>query len=67
MKARLRLEDDAILIELRENGRDLALAERIVKGVVDRLREDVLLGGLVTIHFDVDLQTAGLLVAGHVG
>jgi hypothetical protein len=34
----IELEHDAILIELGEDGGDLALAERIVKRVVDRLR-----------------------------
>ena len=34
------LEDDAVLVQLREDGRDLALAERVVERVVDRLRRD---------------------------
>ena len=37
-KCRLRFEDDAVLIELGENGGDLPLAEGVVQRVVNRLR-----------------------------
>ena len=37
-EVRLHFENDAVLVELRENDRDLALAERVVERVVDRLR-----------------------------
>ena len=33
-------EHDAVLVQLREHGRDLALAEGVVERVVDRLRRD---------------------------
>jgi hypothetical protein len=38
---RFDFENDAELIKLRENDRDLPLPECVVKGVVDRLGEDV--------------------------
>ena len=36
----LHFQDHVVLVELRENGRDLALAEGVVERVVDRLRSD---------------------------
>src|ERR1700757_977291 len=39
-KLRLHLHDNMVLIERSEHGRDLALAERVVEGVVDHLRRE---------------------------
>ena len=41
LELRFDFENDAILVELGENDRDLPLAERVVKRVVNRLGEDV--------------------------
>ena len=43
---RLGLENDAVLVELGEDDRDLPLAESVVERVVDGLRQDVQARGL---------------------
>jgi len=60
------LEHDVILVLLRVNDRDLSLAERAVKGVIDRLRLNAEARCRVAIDHDVFLQAAKLLVAGRV-
>src|SRR5205807_1696578 len=62
----LELKNNAVLVELGENRRDLALPEGIVKGVVNRLREDVKAGRLLPVYLHAGLQTAGLLVGGDI-
>ena len=66
-KLRLHFENDAELIELGENDRDLALAERVVKRVVDGLGQDVEARRFFAIDIDIQLQAIDLLIAGHVG
>ena len=64
---RFDFENDAVLIELGENDRDLALAEGVVERVVDRLGEDVEARGFLAIDIDVELQAVDLLIARDVG
>ena len=66
-EVRFHFENDAELIELRENDRDLALAKRVVERVVDRLREDVEARRFLAIDIDIELQAVDLLIARHVG
>jgi hypothetical protein len=66
LELRLRFEDHAILVELRENDRDLPLAKGVVKRVVDGLRGDVEVRGFLAVDVHAELQAAGLLVAGYV-
>ena len=66
LKIGVGLENHAILVELGEDGRNLALTEGIVERVVNCLRQDIEPGGFLAIHHYVGLQSAGLFVAGHV-
>jgi hypothetical protein len=54
------------LIELGENGRDLSLTERVVKRVVNGLRQDVQARSFLAVDIHIDLQTIWLLVSGNV-
>ena len=63
---RLDLQHDAVLVELGEDGRDLALAEGVVERVVNGLGEHVQARGPLAVHLDADLQAAGLLVGGDI-
>ena len=54
------------MIELRKNNRDLALAECIVKRVVDCLGEDVQARRFLAVNIDIKLQAVDLLIARHV-
>ena len=60
------LEDDVVLVERREDVRDLALAEGVVERVVDELRQDAEPRGRVAIDDERGLQPAVLLVGGDV-
>ena len=66
LEFRIDLEHDVILVLLRVNDRDLSLAERAVKGVIDRLRLNAEARCRVAIDHDVLLQAAKLLVAGRI-
>ena len=59
---RLELEDDVVLVQLREDRRDLSLAERAVERVVHRLRGDAEARGRVAIDREIRAQAAVLLV-----
>ena len=59
-------KNDAILVELREDGRDLPLAERVVERIVNRLRQDVETRCFFAVHVHADLQAVLLLVAGNI-
>ena len=63
----LHLEHHAVLVGLREDGRDQALAEGVVERVVDRRRRDAEPPGGVAVDVDVGLQALVLQVAGDVG
>ena len=63
---RFDFENHAKLIELGENDRDLPLAERIVKRVVDRLGEHIEARRFFAINIDIQLQAIDLLIAGDV-
>ena len=65
-KLRFHFENDAELIELRENDRDLPLPECVVKRVVDCLCEHVEARCFFAINIDIQLQAVHLLVACHV-
>ena len=67
LEVRLHFEDHAVLVELRENDRDLPLAECVVERVVNRLREHVVPRGLLAVYVHAELQSAGLLVARDIG
>ncbi len=56
-------EDHPVLVQLREHGRDLALAERVVQRVVDHLRGDAEPRRGVAIDVQPRLETAVLLIA----
>ena len=66
LKLRLHFQNHVILVQLRENGRDLALAERVVQSIVDHLRRDAEPRRCVAINHQTNLQPAVLLVAGDV-
>ena len=57
----------AILIGLVEDGRDDALAERVVQRVVDGRRSDAIARGQLPVDFDVDAQPLVVQIAGDVG
>jgi hypothetical protein len=57
----------AVLVGLVENGRDDALAERIVERVVDGRRSDAVARGQLPVDLDVDAQAIVVQVAGDVG
>src|SRR6266849_1240081 len=60
------LEDDVVLVELGEDGGDLALAEGVVQGVVDGLGEDAETGGGVAVDDERGLEAAVLLIGGDI-
>ena len=60
------LQHDAVLVALGEDGRDLALTERVVERVVDGLGGHAQTRGGVAVDHDHRLQPAVLLVGGHV-
>ena len=60
---RLHLEDDAVQVQLREDDRDLALAERVVERVVDLLRRDAEARRRVAVDRERHLEPGRLLVA----
>ena len=62
----LNLEDDVVLVQLREHGRNLPLRERVVQRVVDVLRGNAEPGGGVAVDDELGLQAVDLLVAGDV-
>ena len=59
----LHLEDDAVQVQLREDDRDLPLAERVVERVVDHLRRDAQPRRRVAVDRQRHLQARRLLVA----
>ncbi len=59
-------ENQAVLIQLREHDRDLALAEGVVQHVVDHLRRDTQPRRRVPVDHHAGLQPLEQLVAGHV-
>ena len=59
-------QDDVILVQLREDRRDLTLTEGVVERVVDRLRLDTQPRRGVTVDHHRHLQAAGLLIGGDV-
>ena len=63
---RLHLQHDAVLVELGEDGGDLALAKGVVKRVVNGLGEHIQARSSLAVHLDADLQAAGLLVGGDI-
>jgi hypothetical protein len=62
-RLRLRHENHAILVGLLEDGRDDALAERVVQRVVDRGCRDAVARGKLPVHFDVHAQAVGVQIA----
>ena len=62
----LDLQHYAILIELREHGGDLTLAESVVERVVDHLRADAQARRSIAIEHQRGAQSAVLAVAGHI-
>ena len=67
LELRLHFEHHAVLVRLREDGRDEALAERVVERVVDRRRRDAEPARRVAVDVDVRLQALVLQVARDVG
>ena len=63
LERRLRLEHDAVLVQLREHGRDLPLAEGVVEGVVEHLRRDAQARRRGPIEDHARLEALALLVA----
>ena len=66
LELRFHLQHDAVLVQLRVHGGDLALAEGVVEGVVDRLRRDAEPRRGVPIHRDVQAEPVRLLIGIHV-
>src|SRR5262249_15507201 len=64
--ARFDFQDDTVLIELSENGRNLSLAEGVVKRVVDCLQGDAEQRRFIAINDEGDLTPAGLLIGGDI-
>jgi len=60
------LEDHVVLVELGEDGRDLALAEGVVERVVDGLGQDGQARGEVAVDDQRGHEAAVLLIARHV-
>ena len=57
-------QDHAVLARLVEDGRDDALAERVVERVVDGRRGDAVARGQLPVDLDVDAQAVVVQVAG---
>ncbi len=66
LKVGLDLQDDAVLVQLGEDGGHLALAEGVVEGVIDELRGDAQPRGRGAVDGQEDLQPLVLLIAAHV-
>ena len=64
---RIDLEDHVILGQGPEHGGDLALAERVIQRLVDRVHGDAVGRGGLAIDIDGHLQAGILPVVGHVG
>ena len=64
--ARLRLQDHAVLVGLRIDRRNLALAEGVVERVVDRLHRDAEPAGGFAVDLDLHAQAALLRLRGDV-
>ena len=67
LQRRIKFEDDAILVRLRIDGRDDALAEGIVKRVVDGGRRDAETAGGGAVDDKIDRQPLLLQIAGDAG
>src|SRR6266481_4047280 len=65
-EVRFHFENDAELVELREDDRHLPLAKSVVERVVDRLGEHIEARRFLTINIDIELQAVHLLIACHV-
>ena len=61
---RRHFEHDFVLVGCAIDGRDLALAERVVKRLVDQRRGQTELLGLLAIDDHVDMRRGDLLVGG---
>ena len=66
LELRIDFQDDVILVELSEDGRDLALAEGVVKGVVDVGGENAEARSGVAVDGQCGEETLVQLVAGNV-
>ena len=66
MKSRLGSWHDPILIQLRENGRDLALAKGIVERVIENLRRDTETRGGAAVYHQARQQPLVLLIVGDI-
>ena len=66
LEVRYRFQHHVILIQLGEQGRDLALTQGVVKGVVDHLRRDPQPGSGHAVDDKRRLQTFGLLIGGDI-
>src|SRR5229473_1647163 len=66
LKLRIDLKDHAILVALGENGRNLALRERIVERIVDVLDLDAKPGRSGAVDHHIGLQAAQLPIGGDV-
>src|SRR6266545_1692004 len=66
LKARVHLEDNVILIQLREDGRYLSLTEGVVQSVVDCLWQNTEPRRRVPINDEVCLQTVCQLITGNI-
>ncbi len=60
------LKHHVILVQLREDGGDLALAKGVIQRVIDGLRQDAEACRGIAVDDEVGLQSAILLVTGHV-
>eukprot|EP01022_Parablepharisma_sp_SALTPOND_P004192 TRINITY_DN118_c0_g1_i1.p1 TRINITY_DN118_c0_g1~~TRINITY_DN118_c0_g1_i1.p1 ORF type:complete len:1977 (+),score=693.89 TRINITY_DN118_c0_g1_i1:34526-40456(+) len=67
LEFRLDLHHHAILVRLRIDGGDEALAEGVVERIVDGGRGDAQARGSIAVDLDVGLQTLVLQVGGHIG
>src|SRR6266481_9598282 len=66
LKLRPYLQHHVILVELREDGRDLALSKSVIERVINGLRQNAKTRGRIAINHQIGLQAAVLLVAGYI-
>ena len=66
LELRLDFQHDTILVRLREDGRDLALAKGIIQRIVDGLRADAEARRRIAVDDQERLQAQVLVVAGHI-
>ena len=66
LKIRFHLHYHMVLVQLREDGRDLTLAEGVVEGIVDHLGGDAQPRGGVAVDHQRGLQPPVLLITRHV-